>query len=34
MMGVSEGTIEQVPGCDDLRIAVSNLWAEIDQLEE
>lgn len=33
-VGVSEGTIEQVPGCDGLRIAVSELWAEIDRLED
>ncbi|HEU4617336.1 MAG TPA: Uma2 family endonuclease, partial [Gammaproteobacteria bacterium] len=34
LIGVSEGTVEQVPGCKDLRIAVSELWAEIDRLEE
>lgn len=33
-VGVSEGTIEQVPGCDGLHIAVSELWAEIDRLED
>jgi Uma2 family endonuclease len=34
VMGVSEGMIELVPGCEGLKIAVSDLWAEIDKLEE
>jgi Uma2 family endonuclease len=34
VMGVSEGMIELVPGCEGLNIAVSDLWAEIDKLEE
>jgi len=32
-IGVSEGTIEHVPGCERLRVAVSELWAEVDRLE-
>jgi Uma2 family endonuclease len=32
-IGVSEGTIEHVPGCEGLAVAVSELWAEIDRLE-
>jgi Uma2 family endonuclease len=34
LLGVSEGTIGRVPGCEGLQIGVSALWAEIDQLEE
>jgi Uma2 family endonuclease len=34
VLGVSDGTIDTVPGCEGLTIAVSELWAEIDQLEE
>jgi Uma2 family endonuclease len=34
VLGVSEGTIEQVPGCEGLQIAVQDLWAEIDRLED
>lgn len=33
-IGVSEGTIEPVPGCEGLSLAVSALWAEIDRLEK
>ena len=33
-VGVSEGTIEPVPGCGGLSIDVSALWAEIDRLAE
>lgn len=32
-IGVSEGTIEPVPGCESLSLTVSALWAEIDRLE-
>jgi Uma2 family endonuclease len=34
VVGVSEGTIEPVPGCQGLKVVVSDLWSEIDQLEE
>jgi Uma2 family endonuclease len=33
-IGVSEGTIERVPGCKGLQVAVSELWAEVDRLED
>jgi Uma2 family endonuclease len=32
-IGVSEGIVVQVPGCEGLQIAVSELWAEVDRLE-
>jgi Uma2 family endonuclease len=32
-VAVSEGTIDPVPGCPELVIDVSALWAEIDSLE-
>ena len=32
-IGVSEGTVEQAPGCDGLSIDVSALWAAVDRLE-
>jgi Uma2 family endonuclease len=34
VIGVSEGTIEHVPGCEGLRIPVGELWGELDQLED
>jgi Uma2 family endonuclease len=33
-ISASVGTIEQVPGCEGLQIGVSELWAEVDRLEE
>lgn len=33
-IGVSDGTIEHVPGCDGLRIDVAALWDEIDRLDD
>lgn len=32
-LGAAEGTIDIVPGCEGLRIALDELWAEIDSLE-
>ncbi len=29
---VTEGTIEAVPGCDGLKVDVSDLWAQVDEL--
>jgi Uma2 family endonuclease len=31
-IGVSEGVIEPVPGCDGLRIDVDAIWSEVDRL--
>jgi Uma2 family endonuclease len=33
MLGVTEGVIEPVPGCEGLRLDVAELWGEIDRLE-
>jgi Uma2 family endonuclease len=32
-IGVTEGIVDPVPGCDGLHIAVSELWEQIDRLE-
>jgi hypothetical protein len=34
VLGVSDGTIDAVPGCDGLTITVAEFWAEIDQLDD
>jgi Uma2 family endonuclease len=33
-LGVSEGTVDRVPGCEGLQIAVSELWNEVDRLDD
>ncbi len=33
-ISASDGAIEGVPGCEGLRIALSELWAEVDRLEK
>jgi hypothetical protein len=30
----NDGTIQRVPGCEGLQIALQDLWAEIDRLED
>lgn len=32
-IGVSEGAIENVPGCEGLRLSVTDLWGELDELD-
>jgi Uma2 family endonuclease len=32
-VGASEGAVDPVPGCEGLRLALSELWAEIEALE-
>ncbi len=33
LLGVSRGVVEEVPGCEGLRLDVDALWAEIDRVE-
>ena len=32
-LGATEGTVEEVPGCPGLRLALDELWAIVDRLE-
>ena len=33
-IAVTEGTIDHVPGCEGLQIAVSELWMQVDRLDD